>query len=509
MRRIIMEKSREIIRLSLETGLSQREISQAVGCSLGQVNTVLTRVKEAGVEAPLALDTKSLLSIIYPASPAPTKAEPDLAWIDKEMKRKEVTLFILWEEYREKNPEGLMYTQFCSRYRDYRKRNNVYMRKIYKAGEQMLVDWAGVTLPFSENGKNQTAKFFVAVLPASNYLYTEPFRDMKTDAWVDAHIHAFEYFGGVPRLLVPDNAKTAVIKASRHDPELNKTYAELADYYGAVIVPARPLKPTDKAPAETGVQIVERRIIAKFRHTQFLSFDELQSAVASELEVLNTQPFQKLPGTRRSVFLEMEKGMLMHLPPLRYEKAYWKKAKAGFDYHVALDKNHYYSVPYRYAGLIVDVRATAHTVEVFYEGERIASHVLSITDRRYTTNPDHMPEAHKAVAAWSSERFISWAARTGPASSAYIAALLDSRELPEQCYRTCAGILRLAASRNAKVIEAVCEKALASRQFTYRAFNALLENYEEAAPVSPAMPVVHENIRGSAYFAGEGQNDAK
>ena len=264
-----MEKAKEILRLSLTKGLSQRETASVTGCSLGMVNAVLARVKEAGITNPLSLGIKELGSIIYPPSDDKTKAEPDFEYISQQIKKKGITMFLLWEEYKLANPQGNMYTQFCAKYREYCKKNSVYMRKVYKAGERMMADWAGLTMKYKEGGKEKTAFFFVAVLPASSYLYTLPLADMKMENWIEGHIKAFEYFGGAPRLLVPDNTKTAVVKANRYEAELNKTYSEMALHYGTIIIPARPYSATDKAPVETGVQIVERRIIAKLRHSSF------------------------------------------------------------------------------------------------------------------------------------------------------------------------------------------------------------------------------------------------
>ena len=385
-----MEKAREILRLS-QMGLSQRDVAGATGCSLGTVNGVLARVRAAGVKDPLILETKELGSILYPPVKSTGKIEPDYEHIDREMKKKGVTLFLLWEEYKMNNPDGYMYTQFCTKYREYRKKNSVYMRKFYKAGERMMADWAGLTMSYSRaKGIEKKVYVFVAVLPASSYLYAEPLNDMRMESWISAHVNAFEYFGGVPRILVPDNTKTAVTKAGRHEAVLNRTYKETASYYGCAIVPARPYSATDKAPVETGVQIIERRIIAKLRHTLFLSFDELAEAFDSELETLNNQPFQKLPGCRRSAFLETEQKELMKLPSRRYEYAYFKQVTAGFDYHVALDKNQYYSIPCQYAGQIVLLRWNSRTVEVFFEGDRIACHTRNADPRRrYITNPDY------------------------------------------------------------------------------------------------------------------------
>ena len=503
-----MEKAKEILRLSLQMGLSQREVASGIGCSLGMVNTVLARVKEAGVADPFSLETKELGSIIYPPGKGGKKAAPDFSYIDRELKKKGVTLFLLWEEYKVQHPEGCMYTQFCTKYREYRKMNSVYMRKTYKAGERMLVDWAGLTMKYyepkarGEAEREKAAYLFVAVLPASSYLYAQPFSDMKMASWIEGHINAFEYFGGVPRLLVPDNAKTAVIKANRYEAEINKTYQEMAEHYGAAVVPARPYSATDKAPVETAVQIVERRVIAKLRHSRFLSLEEISEAVQAEIETLNDQPFQKIEGSRRSVFVETEQHELMEMPSRRYEYAQFKQAKVGFDYHVAVDKAQYYSVPYQFAGKEVLIRTTSRTVEVFCAGQRIACHVRETDPRkRYTTEPSHMPESHKAVTDWSPQRFLSWAAKTGVKTKAYIAWLLERVKHPEQAYKTCAGILRIGSTIAQELMEEVCTLALAQNIFSCTYFAKLLENKKSELK---SQPVIHENLRGKDYYQGGG-----
>ena len=495
-----MEKAKEILRLSLQMGLSQRDVARATECSLGMVNRVLARVKDSGIKDPFGMPAKELGSIIYPPAKEKNKVEPDFRYIDKEMKKKGVTLGILWEEYKIAQPDGWMYTQFCTKYREYRRKNSVYMRKIYKTGERMLVDWAGLSMKYKEAGTQKCAYIFVAVLPASSYVYACPFCDMKLENWIAGHIGAFEYFGGVPLLLVPDNIKTAVVKANRYEPHLNKTYKEMADYYGCAIVPARPYAATDKAPVETAVQIVERRIIAKLRHSQFLSFDELSEAFRTELQELNEEPFQKLPGSRKSVFFSLEKHELQKLPDNRYEYAQFKEAKVGFDYHVALDKAHFYSVPYHYAGKTVLIRWNVRTVEVLCEGERIACHMRS-RENRYTTDPAHMPESHRAVADWSPGRFISWAAKTGELTKKYIQTLLERKKHPEQAYRTCAGILRLASTVSPELMEISCSQAMEGNIYSYSYFSGLLER------LKLEKPVVHENLRGKNYYQEGGHDE--
>ena len=494
-----MEKAKEILRLSLQMGLSQRDVAKGTGCSLGMVNTVLSRLEEAGLIDPFSLNDKELGSIIYPASKEQEKAEPDFQYINQEIKKKGITLYLLWEEYKVRYPNGYMYTQFCTKYREWRKKNSVYMRKTYKAGERMLVDWAGLTMHYydrSARAENmKTVYVFVAVLPASSYIYAQPFGDMKMESWIQGHVSAFEYFGGVPVLLVPDNAKTAVVKANRYDPVLNATYQEMAKHYGTVIVPARPRSATDKAPVETAVQIVERRIIAKLRHSRFLSFDELAEDFEEQLELLNDQPFQKLEGSRRSIFLSTEKDELQKLPEQRYEYADIKQAKVGFDYHVALDKAHFYSVPYQYAGKTVSIRWNSRIIEVFCEGERITCHMRSGENHtRYKTDPAHMPEKHRVAADWSPQRFISWAAKTGEQTKRYITALLSQREHPEQAYRTCAGILRIASTIAVKQMEDACAQALARNIYSFAYFSKLVES------LKCDQPIMHRNLRGKEYY---------
>jgi transposase len=299
--------------------------------------------------------------------------------------------------------------------------------------------------------------------------------------------------------LVPDNAKTAVKKASRYEADLNKTYMEMANHYGTVIVPARPHSPKDKAPVETAVQIIERRVIAKLRHTRFLSIGELADAVYEQVDEINGQPFQKLEGSRRSVFMETERHELMKLPSARYECAQFKQAKAGFDYHVVLDKDHYYSVPYQYSGKTVQIRSTLRVVEIFCEGERIACHPRnSDTRKRYVTDPSHMPESHRAVADWSPQRFLSWAEKTGEKTKEYIAWLLERKDHPEQAYRTCAGILRIASTVTPQRMEEACARALARNIYSYAYFSKLLEDSKKREPI------IHENLRGRDYYKGGG-----
>ncbi len=506
MRRLEMDQMKEIIRLRYSTELSQRQIAEAVGCSLGTVSNVLKRAEDAGIKSATQLCSKELGTLLYPPvkkSDSSETAEPDLEYIDQQMKRKGVTLMLLWEEYKNKHPDGLMYTQFCTRYRQFRKQNGVYLRKIYKAGEQLMVDWAGLTMNYWEAGEEKKAFIFVANLPASSYMYAEPFRNQGMESWISAHVHAFEYFGGTPEILVPDNAKTAVITPDLYDPKLNKTYRELASHYNMVIIPARASRPRDKAPVENGVEIVERRIIAKLRDTLFLSFEELRSAVFQELKAVNTAKFQKSFSSRIESFQQLEKPLLSPLPADRYEFAEWKIVKVGFDYHVFW-RDHNYSVPYTFAGKMVEIRSTAKTIEVFLDLERIAIHPRSYDKtQRYITNPDHMPENHRAVTDWSPERFLSWAAKTGPKTTEFIKFIIDHRDHPAQAYKTCAGILRMAEKITPGEMELICSEAKRKDIYSFKYFQAFFKHYQTSGQLEEMPPAANPNIRGSSYYGGQ------
>ena len=507
MRKVDMEKAREVLRLHYEAGLSQREIAKSVNISLGSVSGILAKARTAEIGYPLTMSNKELGSILYPPAQKEGKqkpVEPDLQYIHREMQKKGMTLTLLWEEYKTAHPDGLMLTQFCDRYRAFRKQNDVYMRKIYKAGERCQVDWAGLTMTYmDESGDEQPAYIFAAVLPASSYMYVEPFRDMEEHSWIDAHVHAFEYFEGAPRIVEPDNPKVAVTHADYHDPVFNRTYAEMARHYGVAIVPARVKKARDKAHAEKGVQIAERRIISKLRNRQYHDFGELWADVRDELEVVNQAPFKKLPGNRRSVFIETEQSELLPLPPTRYEYADWKQVKAGMDYHAEYDE-HYYSVSYLYAGKKLLVRATTNTIEVFYDHDRIASHMRSYDRRsRYITLPEHMPSNHRAMVDWSPERFESWAGKYGFYTQDYIRFLMQRREHPEQAFKTCAGILRMGESITKAGMEVICRAAKEKNIFTYKYFSLLFKQMVPVINQRQPDPIQHENLRGSNYYGGE------
>jgi len=493
-----MGKVKEILRYSA-AGLSQREIAAATASSLGTVNTVLSKIREAGIADPLALKEHELGAIVFP-SPRVSMGihpEPDMEYIRKELLRPGVTLNQLWTEYKEAHPDGYSRSQFCDRYHKFRIQSEVYMRKFYKAGDQMMVDWAGLTMTFVDgHGTVHKAWFFAAILPATSIIYTEPFLDMKMEAWIEAHIHALEYFGGAPRLFIPDNLKSAVKRINRHESEINKTYLEMARYYGAAVLPARPHSPRDKGPVENAVKIIEYKIIAALRDRQFHLFSELRQAVMAALDQVNEMPFQRLPGSRKELFDRTERQALRTLPSSRYEFATFKLAKVNFDYHVQY-AGWFYSVPFAYAHKQVEIRATTRTIEVFCGFERIAVHLRNYESaKRYTTCFEHMPKNHQAMADWTPERFKNWAAKIGPHTEAYVIWLMEQRDQPEQSFRTCAAILHLADKAAPGDMEKAALQALRIRTYGFKSFELILKRVNS----KPAAVTVHENIRGPEYY---------
>ena len=505
-----MLKAREILRLKHEVQLSLREIGQACNCGKSTVAEVLGRAEKAGIMWPIELSDKQLMSMLYP--PLESKnypSEPNLEYVFCEMKKKSVTLMLLWEEYKENHPDGIMYTQFCDRYRNFKKNNQISMHKEHKAGEEMEVDWAGDTMSYvdRETGEIKPAFIFVAVLPASAYPFAYAFEDMKIPNWIDAHVRAYEYFGGVSKVTIPDNTKTAVIKPDLVDPVLNKSYNEMATHYRTTIIPARARKPKDKAADENMVGNVSRRIIAALRNRQFFSIHEINQAIREELVKLIHRPFQKMEGNRQSAFEMIDKPFLQPLPATKYEYSQWKETKVQFNYHVDFD-GFFYSVHHSRVNSPCSVRATSKTIEVYIGSERIAAHPRNYnTFKRYTTLSEHMPEAHQAVSGWSSERFLSWAEKTDPNTRELIKHILESREYPVQTYRTCMGIMRLGKNYSTAIMENASRETLDKNTCSYKYFGMILKQVATTVSNTPPSKMIsHDNIRGSSAFAGGGIN---
>lgn len=505
-----MRKIKEVLRLHWDLGLGNRAIARSLSVSHNTVIDLLNRAKAAGLSwlLPETLDEAALEQLPYPGNGKQTRTRPlpDWEWVYRELRRKGVTLQQLWIEYKQAYPDGYQYSQFCELYREWCGKLDVVLRQTYRAGEKMFVDFAGQTVPVvdPDKGEVREARIFVAVLAGSNYSYAEATWLQELEEWITAHCRAFEFFGGVPEIIVPDNLKSGVSRASRYEPDINPTYQEMAAYYGAVVIPARPKKPQDRARAEAGVQVVERWMLASLRNRTFFSLAELNKTIAEKRERLNDRPFQKLEGSRRSLFEALEGPALRPLPPERYEFAQWKKAHANIAYHVQVDHN-FYSVPHQLIHKEFDIRLTAKAVEVLYRGRRVASHVRSYGRGQYSTDPRHRPASHQKHLEWTPSRIIHWAETIGPNTGALVKAIMDLKPHPEQGYRSCLGIMRLTKHYPAERIEAAARRAVAFGTISYKSVKAILEkglDGLQGAPVPVQAPMTkHANLRGPAYYS--------
>jgi transposase len=504
-----MRKITEVLRLKFQAKLSHEKIARAVGLSKGAVTKYVSLAQAQGLSWPLPadLDEAGLAARLSPPKTAATTfVEPDYPQLHQELKRKGVTLQLLWSEHvANHGARARRYTQFCHHYRQWRDRQKRSMRQVHRAGEKLFIDYCGPTVPVIDGrtGEVREAQVFVAVLGASNYTYAEATWTQALSDWIASHQRAFRFIGGVVDLLVPDNLRSAVTIPCRYAPEPNATYAEMARHYGCAILPARPVKPKDKAKVEVGVQLVERWILARLRHHTFFSLAELNRAIAALLEELNHRPFQKLPGSRRSAFESLDKPALKPLPATPYEYAEWKHAKAGIDYHVVYD-NHYYSVPHTWVGHRLDIRATAATVEILHKGQRIAAHVRA---RRggFTTLEAHMPKSHREHRQWSPGRFLNWAREIGPATLEVVKRQLEDRPHPEHGYRSCLGLLNHARRYSKVRLEAACERALYIQSPSYRSVTSILKQGLDRQALSEqedrqAELPLHANVRGAGYY---------
>ncbi|MCB8878554.1 IS21 family transposase [Acidisoma silvae] len=505
-----MRQVREIVKLH-QAGVSTRQIGIRVGVAASTVRLTLRRVAEAGlsVEAAIEKTDTALEALLFSGAGKKTghrrHADPDWATIHQELKRKHVTLTILWDEYIGRTPGGYRYSRFCELYRSWEARLSVTMRQSHHGGDKLFVDYAGDVVPVVDrlSGRIRGAQIFVAVLGASNFLYAEASWTQGLADWIESHNRALAAIGGVPALLVPDNTKVAVIKACLYDPVINKTYADMAAHYGTAVLPARPYKPRDKAKVEVGVLIAERWLLGRLRHTKFHSLADLNVAIAEFCRRLNDERIiRRVNQTRRQLLEALERPALKPLPAEPYVLAEWRIRRVGIDYHVEIE-NHFYSVPYRFARAEVDARFTARTVEVFARGERIAVHRRGSGNGKHTTLPEHMPSSHRRYADWTIERIAQEAALIGPSVSALCGLILERRPHPEQGFRACLGILRLARSISAKRLDAAAFHAIEIGALTYGSVKSILDNkldLQVTDPKAEHQPIRHHNIRGGGYF---------
>lgn len=506
-----MRKIKEVIRLKWVNQLSERQIAKSCALSRSTVSDYITRAKAAQLSWPLpeTMDDEQLEQHLFPAKdPLQRLPQPDWQLIHQELKNKGVTLLLLWQEYQAVYKPGMSYSHFCDVYREYKSRLNPVMRQAHKAGEKLFVDYAGMTVSWTDKitGEVNQAQIFVAVLGASNYTYVEATRSQSLPDWIGSHVRAFNFFGGISSIIVPDNLRSGVSQAHRYEPEINPTYQDMANHYNVAIIPARSRKPQDKAKVEVGVQGIERQILAPLRHHTFFSIHEINKAIRELLKAYNQKDFQQMSGSRLSEFLTVDKPALKPLPTQAYEYAEWKKVRAGIDYHIAFD-GHYYSVPYQYLKKQLDLRFTATQLICFFKGKIIATH-LRVYRKGHTTIYEHMPTSHQSYAQWTPERIINWAQKIGTHTETFIEELIAARQQPQQAYRACLGVLRLGKRFGEIRLENAALRALTIHAISYKSIESILRQGLDQLPLpksnskelSSTSIANHDNIRGADYY---------
>jgi transposase len=504
-----MRKIAKVLRLKWECQQSNRAIARSCSISHSTVAEYLDRAQKAGLSWPLPEDMgeDELFDLLFPKAPQSGSRVipcPDWSWVHTELRKKSVTLRLLWVEYREAHPDGYGYSQFCALYRKWAGCLNPSMRFEHKGGEKVFVDYAGQTVPVVDphTGEVHAAQIFIGVLGASNYTYAEAHESQELPNWISAHVRMFSFFGGAPEIIVPDNLKAGVKHPCRYEPDLNPTYQDLARHYGIAVIPTRVRKPKDKAKAEVGVQVVERWILARLRNRTFFNLTDLNEAIGELLDELNARSMEHLERSRRELFEELDRPALKPLPEQPYEFAIWKKARVNIDYHVEFEK-HYYSVPYTLIHKEVYVRATQLAIEIYHNNKRVASHRRIKAPGRHTTVAEHMPPAHQKYLEWSPERLVNWAKKTGPHTAQLVHVLLQSRRHPQQAYRSCLGLLRLGDRYGQERLEAACRRALPAGIHSYKGVKNILDaklDQVEIEEPSAVIPASHENVRGQEYY---------
>lgn len=508
--RLPMRQVRQVLRLRFEHQLSSRAIARACAVGLGTVAEYLARARRCGLSWPLPedLDDTRLEALLFPrAIGSAPKPVPDFVAVHQELKRPGVTLMLLWMEYLQIHPGGLKYSQFCDRYRSWARTLHPSMRQVHRAGEKGFVDFAGQkpTIVDPRTGEIQEVELFLAALGASGLVYAEAVPSQGLAHWIHAHIHAIEEWGGSPEIWVPDNLKSGVTRPCRYEPLINRTYEEMAAHYGAVVIPARVRRPKDKSKVEIAVLLAERWILAVLRNQSFFSLAELNQAIREQTHRINDRLMKKLGVSRRQLFDELDRPALRPLPASRYEIGEWKPCRVSIDYHVELGRN-YYSVPYTLVGKQVEARMTATMVEIYLNAQRVTSHRRLFGRGQPSTHPEHRPASHRAHLEWTPSRLIQWAEKNGPATGRMVTRILHSRPHPEQGFRSCLGLLRMAQTYDPARLEAACRRAEHLGSFGYRTVKNILAAgldqvpFEESTGCSEPL-ASHENVRGAQYYA--------
>jgi transposase len=520
-----MRKIREVLRLHSDLGCTHRQIAAACHISPSTVGSYVERAAEAGLtwldaEPLTEAEVEGRLFTYVGRSEPKARHVIDFDWIHAELPRTGVTLQLLWGEYqlaaREAGVVPYQYSQFCELYAGWRNQRRLSMRQTHRPGEKLFIDYSGKKPSIVDPATSERieVELFVAVLGASNYTFAEVTLSQTIPDFTASTVRAFEYFGAVPSIVVPDQLRSAVTRPDRYDPDINQTFHEFAQHYGVVIIPAPPRKPKGKAKVEVGVLIAQRWILARLRNRRFFSLVELNNAVAELVEELNARRFQKLPGNRRRAFETLDLPAMKPLPPLRFEVAERKTTRANIDYHIEFD-GRYYSVPNQLRQQLIDVRATVSIVECRHRGVRVACHHRCYA-RKGTpvTLPEHRPKSHEDYGSWPPERMLGWACQFGPHVEEVVRRTLDSYPHPEMGYRPVLGILRCAEKHGAERMDAACHRALAAagRSAPHRRYieGILKRGLDRALPQAPPVTprsATHEFVRGPSYFDQKEDHD--
>jgi transposase len=510
-RKLSMRKLKEAARLYLELNLGVRPIARACNISTSTASVYVEKLK--GLTVPYKeisdMDEDAIYSLLFPKEEkASGKPMPDFNYLHGELKKKGVTLQLLHEEYKRDNPDGYERTRFYHLYQEWAKRADPVMRFTHKAGEKMFIDFSG-DKPHYQDSKGQIieVELFVSVLGASSYTFARAVPDQTKESFVNCNIKAFEFYGGCPECIVPDNLKSAVTHACYYDPDINKTFSAMAEHYNIAVLPARVAKPKDKAKVESGVLQAQRRILAAIRNRTFFSITELNKAISEETEKLNLRPMKLINKSRHDLFVETEKAALKPLPQERFVIASWKKAKVHIDYHVAVEKT-YYSVPYTLIGQSVDIRYTGSIVEIYNKGKRVASHVRTNKPGFFITDNIHMPHKHRQYLEWTPERIKLWGEKIWPSTKELMDQIMERRDHPEHGFRSCLGIIRLSKTYSPERVEAACKRALELKAYNYKSIKSLLTRNLENQTSSAVKNIIplHANVRGGSYYR-EAAND--
>jgi transposase len=501
-----MRKIREVLRLHFEAGAKEREIAAACNIAPSTVHEYLRRADLAGICWPVPEDCsdKRLEDLLFGRQEHSAQRQlPDWAAVQRELLKKNMTLTVVWEDYKKHNPRGFGRSQFCHLFREWEGKTEVRMSQHHRPGERLWIDWAGQTAPLTdpETGEVGRVQVFVSAFGVSQKLFAKAFPSQELQYWLAAHVDAFKFYGVLPTFAVPDNTKTGITSPNRYEPEFNPEYAEFARHYSLAVIPARVRKPRDKGKVENGVQRVEQRVLARLEGRTFLSLDELNAEISRLVEELNSRVMRGPEATRNELFEQIDRPAARPLPQTHYEFASWKKAKVAPNHHVVFE-GHHYSVPYTLVGKSVGVRCGSQTLQVFDGARIVATHKRSLYRSGYTTLREHRPKGHRDYEDWTPDRLVRWGSKCGASVGKLVQAMLEAKLYPQHGYNSAFGLISLGKKHGLKRLNAACARALAAGALSYKSVQTILDKgLDKVEPPLENRPMpAHKNLRGSGYY---------